>query len=281
MIWYQSPTTPTSSYRRWSRSGLRRWHDLVGGLHPHLVLDRARDAAGEVELRRHGLARLDPGSRRDTSPRRRRPWSLATAPPSATARGSRARACRALAEAPAASDDHGGVLDGQALALGDGARSVSRAWVEEYLELGRPRPRRRRLAALHTNSKVPERMSFRRGLSLPADVDVDEVLQGRPLADQRRVAELEVDESQLRPAPRRADRPAATSPRGPRRRRGRCRTPAPVRAWTARRRAAARRCGERGVVGDVDRRGAVAPGLRRQLLHAGSGHDRHDFTAEL
>src|SRR3954453_11619773 len=33
-------------------------HDVLGGLHADLVLDRARDARGEVQLRRDGLARL-------------------------------------------------------------------------------------------------------------------------------------------------------------------------------------------------------------------------------
>src|SRR4051812_3501725 len=33
-------------------------HDVLGALHAHLVLDRAGDAGGEVELRRDGLARL-------------------------------------------------------------------------------------------------------------------------------------------------------------------------------------------------------------------------------
>src|SRR3954447_7316792 len=33
-------------------------HDVLRGLHPHLVLDRARDPRGQVQLRRDGLARL-------------------------------------------------------------------------------------------------------------------------------------------------------------------------------------------------------------------------------
>src|SRR3954462_5550313 len=33
-------------------------HDVLGALHAHLVLDRAGDARGQVELRRDGLARL-------------------------------------------------------------------------------------------------------------------------------------------------------------------------------------------------------------------------------
>ena len=213
--------------------------DRLRALHADLVLDRAGDAAGDVERRRDRLAGLpdlgrvripagvdDRAGRGDraaerlrelldaarTSPARRgrgrrrrsrsRPRSTGRSPPRAPARPSPPRA-----SAPAAATSKGSTVPRRGL-----LRRVERAGAEEA------DPRRR----------------------LPADVDDDRVAERRLLADEarRRRRRCRSAASSGRPragprAPRRCRRRGSTG------RRARSRFPSPRRAARSRRRAAA------------------------------------------
>ena len=167
--------------------------DHVRALHAHLVLDCTGDPAGNVELRRDGLAgladlgrvrvpaRVDDRARRgDRAAERLRQFLH------------QSKILRA-AEATAAGDDDVGVLDRRAALLLVRLlehRRLRREVLEldrELGDLGLARVAVDGLERAGTDQREP-------GLALPADLDVDRVAEGRPRPDERAVPLLEVDE---------------------------------------------------------------------------------------
>ena len=121
----------------------------------------------------------------------------ATAPPSACASSSTSVKFSGAAEAAAAGDDHVGVLDRRALALGVRLLDHRRAEREvleldvDVLDLGLA-ARLLRVEGARTDQRQPR-------LARPADVDVDGVAERRPLPDQAPVLLDEVDEVPVEP----------------------------------------------------------------------------------
>ena len=135
---------------------------------------------------------------------------------------------------------------------------------------------------LSAGSKVPERTSAMRGSPFQVDLRDDGVLQRRPLAHERSVSQLEVDEVPVEPGaePRRQAGGHVGREHGRAEEDG-VEALVPDEPGEHVHPRLRERSGERGVVGGVDLRGAEPPGLGGELPDAGAGHDRGDVAAEL
>ena len=159
--------------------------DRPRALHPHLVLDRARDPDRDVQLRRDRLAgltdlrrvrvpaRVDDGARRGDRAAERLGEVLDE------------REALGPAEAAPAGDDDVGLLDRRARPARppSPARPARRA-----ASAARASPATSRTSAappVSTGSKLPERNRPSRGSRRPPHVDPDRVGERRALADQR------------------------------------------------------------------------------------------------